>query len=68
MASRNLVKKLAKLIINNNNHEFFKDSILVPTPRSAPLVLGGVFPSKVIAESFVKTGLSNEVITCLKRL
>ena len=59
---------LAESIINNKNTEFFKDSILVPTPRSAPLVLDGVFPSRVIAENLVKKNLSSDVITCLKRI
>lgn len=42
-------------------------TILVPIPRSTPLVEGALWPSKVIAEALVEKGLGKEVLPCLSR-
>lgn len=44
------------------------DVILVPTPRSAPLVIGGLWPPKLLADALVAAGLGRSVLPCLERV
>lgn len=43
-------------------------AILVPAPRSAPLVTGALWPSRMICEAMVEIGLGREVVTALARV
>lgn len=44
------------------------DAILVPIPRSSPLIEGGVWPSNIIAEQLITHGLGRRVSTCISRI
>lgn len=44
------------------------DVTLVPCPRSSPLVAGGLWPGKLIAEELVRAGLGRQVIVSLERI
>jgi hypothetical protein len=46
---------------------FSPRTLLVPTPRSAPIVQGGVFPGYRICEELQKQALGGEIAACLKR-
>lgn len=46
---------------------YFNDSVLIPIPRSTPLVAGAVFPAKILAEGLVKNRLGNQYLSILKR-
>lgn len=61
-------KKLALTVFDKKLEEYFTDSVLVPVPRSTPLVQGALFPTKIIADTFVAKGLGNHVVNCLIRL
>lgn len=61
-------KRLASTIYNRKLEEYFSDSVLVPVPRSTPLVQGAVFPTKIIADTFIAKGLGSHVVDCLIRL
>lgn len=43
------------------------ESTLVPAPRSAPMVSGGLWPARNIAEALVEKGLGGSVLSCLSR-
>lgn len=62
-----LAEKIADKIKELNEENYFNDSVLIPVPRSTPLVLGAVFPAKILAEQLVKKGLGNYVYCGLKR-
>ena len=59
---------LADEIIKEGEQSFFKDTVLIPAPRSAPLTKGAVFPTKVLADKFVMKGLGNGVYECIQRI
>lgn len=44
------------------------DVTLVPTPRSSPLVEGGLWPGRLLAEALVAVGLGREVVACVSRV
>lgn len=47
---------------------FFGPAVaLVPTPRSAPLVEGALWPAAVICRAIVDAGLAGSVVPCLTR-
>ncbi len=46
---------------------FENDPILVPAPRSTPIVEGGHWPTKILANEFVKSGLGESVLELLVR-
>lgn len=46
---------------------FGTDVTLIPIPRSAPIVPGGLWPTQVIAEELVANGLGADVLPCLLR-
>lgn len=58
---------VATILKKSNKQNYFDNAVLVPMPRSTPLVEGAVYPTKVIAETFVRKGLGNTVIDCLVR-
>lgn len=60
-------EKIAAKIIELGANDYFKDSVLIPIPRSTPLVVGAVFPAKTLAEELVRNGLGNQIYTSLKR-
>jgi hypothetical protein len=41
---------------------------LVPCPRSSPLVEGGFWPGKIIAEALVRAGLGAQVLPLMERV
>lgn len=45
-----------------------EDAVLVPAPRSAPLVKGGLWPAERIARALVGVGLGSEVQPLLRRV
>ena len=49
-------------------HYFNKNVTLIPIPRSAPLSIGALWPTKVIAELFLKEGFAKEVMPCIERV
>ena len=44
------------------------DVTLVPIPRSAPLVQGGLWPALIIAQAFKEKGLVKNILPCLERI
>lgn len=42
-------------------------SLLVPVPRSAPLVRGGLWPAAEICRALVSVGIGADVLPCLER-
>lgn len=76
---RTNIKKAAKPVISNivehicanfpNAFEEFlgEDVLLVPTPRSSPVVPQGVWPPLTICEKLLANGLGAEVSQCLVR-
>ena len=44
------------------------DAVLVPVPRSSPLVDGAAWPSKVIADLLCHEGFGSEVLPCIQRV
>ncbi|HET6202893.1 MAG TPA: hypothetical protein VFI25_08840 [Planctomycetota bacterium] len=46
---------------------FGGDVALVPTPRSAPLKTGALWPAIRICEELFRAGLAGELVPCLKR-
>ena len=44
------------------------DVLLIPAPRSAPLVSGGLWPGLLICRALVKAGFGCDVLTCLDRV
>lgn len=73
-ADRGLIEKIAKKIQSGANdfeslmEVFASDAVLVPVPRSAPLVDGGLWPARLICEIFVKNGLGGSVQELLERV
>lgn len=61
-------EKVANKIKDLGAEDYFSNSILIPIPRSTPLVVGAVFPAKILAESLLEKGLGNAVYPCLKRI
>lgn len=61
-------ERIAQKIVDYGASDFFEDAVLVPIPRSSPLLKGAVFPAKVIAEGLVSRGLGTSVIECLSRV
>lgn len=48
--------------------DFFGPNVtLVPMPRSSPVVTGGVWPAKIIADGLVAKGLAHEVDALVER-
>lgn len=45
-----------------------KDTILIPVPRSAPLIEDAIWPSRVIADLLIKNGYGKAISTCVKRV
>ncbi len=41
--------------------------VLVPAPRSSPLLPGGLWPPKLVADALVAVGLGKSVVPCLER-
>jgi hypothetical protein len=44
------------------------DVMLVPAPKSTPLVSGALWPALRIAEELVRRGLGKEVVPCVRRI
>tara|TARA_R100000306_G_scaffold56423_1_gene54214 strand:- start:445 stop:1071 length:627 start_codon:yes stop_codon:yes gene_type:complete len=70
--NRNLILKIAQRITESDEAPFLaeylnENRILVPTPRSAPLIEGALWPTKTICEVFVENGLGQETLTLLNR-
>ncbi len=59
--------RLSQRINESNLSDYFSNSVLVPVPRSTPLVEGAVFPAQIICETFVKNGLGESVASCVNR-
>lgn len=59
--------KIADKIEELDAGNYFKSSVLVPIPRSTPLLAGAVFPAKTLAEGLLKYGFGNNLQTILKR-
>jgi len=47
---------------------FFDEALLVPAPRSAPLVRGAVWPAARIAEAMIPQGFGHTVVRLLERV
>ncbi|MEY8758953.1 hypothetical protein [Chryseobacterium tongliaoense] len=59
--------RLSQRIKENDLSDYFTNAVLVPIPRSTPLVEGAVFPAKIICETLVYNGLGENVADCLSR-
>jgi hypothetical protein len=46
---------------------FSQNTFLIPAPRSAPIVTGGVWPSHRICEELNKRNLGGRILPCIKR-
>ena len=54
--------------ISDNFTDFLhQDALLIPIPRSAPLVADALWPSRVIAEALVDQGYGKESLACIER-
>jgi predicted amidophosphoribosyltransferase len=58
--------------INNKNIDilipfFDNDVTFIPIPRSSPLKEGSLWPTKIIAETFIENGFGSDFSTCLNR-
>ncbi|MGV1021392.1 hypothetical protein ACTS9V_17410 [Empedobacter falsenii] len=62
--AKNVSSKIKEL----HAEDYFKDSGLIPIPRSSPLVQGAVFPSKILADNLVENGLGSSVYPILNRI
>jgi len=60
-------KQLAATIFDRKEDSFFADSVLVPVPRSTPLVEGALFPTKIICDILVEKKLGRRVVPCVIR-
>lgn len=73
LAQARVIERAAKAIATGlTEHKplascFGPEVTLIPIPRSAPLVPGGLWPTKVIAEELVANGMGAEVLPCLLR-
>lgn len=47
---------------------FGEDVTLIPTPGSAPLYKGALWPSKMIADNLVTGGFAKEALPCIERI
>jgi hypothetical protein len=71
-ASPEFLEKAARAIREHHDSGGFGDlfspgAVLVPAPRSAPLVRGGLWPGRRIADALVKAGLGSDVQPLLVR-
>ena len=66
---RNAAARVFQEFESGSFDDFFfdRDSILVPAPGSAPLVEGGFWPGKRIADELVDAGLAADVQAILRR-
>lgn len=49
--------------------DFFEaDIVLVPVPRSTPLVKGALWPAEKICENLLKVGIGNDILKCVERI
>ena len=60
-------------LIKPENRKLFKEFLgpeitLIPSPRSSPIVKGGLWPGHELAQSLVDAGLGKEVIASLRRV
>jgi hypothetical protein len=63
------VARLAQLWKAEDMDDFFgPDVILIPAPRSSPLVSGALWPAQVICREIVAQGLAKAVEPALKRI
>jgi phosphoribosylpyrophosphate synthetase len=44
------------------------DVLLIPAPRSAPLVSGGLWPGLLVCRALAKAGFGRDVLACLDRI
>jgi len=66
--ARSLIERLATDEAAAAVREFLtSETTLVPVPRSAPLVPGGLWPPRLICDQLVEIGLGAVVVTCLRR-
>lgn len=61
-------KQLAATIFDRKMNEYFSDAILIPVPRSTPIIEGALFPTKILSEILVKKGLGARVYDGLTRV
>ena len=61
------ITHLAKRIKGEGKSVFFDNAILVPIPRSASQMTDAVYPTKTIAEVFVKNGIGKGASVLLER-
>ncbi|MCT3788710.1 phosphoribosyltransferase [Elizabethkingia anophelis] len=59
--------RLSERLKENDLSDYFTNAVLVPIPRSTPLVEGGVFPAKIICETLVNNRLGENFADCLSR-
>jgi len=66
---RYAVKRLEARIADSELGDLLGPEVsLVPAPRSAPMVPGGLWPAERIREALVAAGLGREVLRCLERV
>lgn len=70
--SRYIQALIQDLVANFANYPFEgflgPDVTLVPTPRSSPLVTGGLWPAKIIADALRAAGLGRDVLPLVERI
>ncbi|RYD78484.1 MAG: hypothetical protein EOP84_14205 [Verrucomicrobiaceae bacterium] len=66
-----ILTKAAKALVQNLDSglsEIFREkSILIPVPRSRPILDGGLWPSLRICEELRKQGVGDRILPCLER-
>ena len=71
--SINVIERIAQRVLENIQVDgvlstcFTPGALLIPVPRSAPLVPGGLWPTEVICQSLVRIGVASAVFPCLRR-
>ena len=66
-ALRSATKILRELVDEGEFEDFFDDRLLVPAPRSAPLVDGALWPGERIARAMLSAGIGSRLSPLLER-
>lgn len=64
-----LIHYMSKLPLNHPISEMFRDNpVLVPAPRSTPMVEGALWPTRILSEHLVNSGFGGSVQNLIARI